>query len=177
MKCKHCKEKFTPRFSSLEKYCLKTDECIKAFSDSVKAKKWKSDKAVMKNSLMTHKDYLKLLQVVFNTFVRTRDKDLPCVSCGCNMTNRKGDASHYFSIGSSPNLRFNEDNVHLSCVPCNQFSHGNLIEYGLRLPFRIGTVKFNKLTEDRNVIAKYSIDEIQQMIIEYKAKIKAMIKN
>ena len=86
--CKNCSDKFTPKYF-LQKFCLEKDECIKAFSTWVgEQNKKKIDKAMKqdikerKEKLMSHKDYIKLLQVVFNTYIRLRDKHLPCISCG-----------------------------------------------------------------------------------------------
>lgn len=175
-RCKCCKEKFTPK-KFLQKYCMEKDECIKAFIAAYKDKKWKVEKKELKEKLKTHKDYLKILQVVFNTFIRTRDisKNEPCISCGCTMIGKKGDASHYFSVGSSPNLRFNEDNVHHACVYCNQHNHGNIAEYSIRLPLRIGQQRFEKLQAERNKPFKPSIPEIKNLIQEYKLKTKLLL--
>lgn len=172
-RCKHCKELFKPKYFN-QKYHLDKDECIKAFTDSHKetlknneAKEWSKEKKERKEALMTYSDWLKLLQSVFNTYIRERDKGLECVSCGCKVDN--GHASHMFSVGSHPNMRFNEDNVHLSCIECNLHKHGFLIGYMLRLPNRIGKERFDKLIEDsKKTVLKLSIPEIKEMIQKYK---------
>ena len=173
--CKSCGVKF--KQDRLLQY-LCSVRCSLNYQATLQSKKekkdWKEKKAAMVEKLMTHKDYLKLLQVVFNTFIRMRDAKQMCISCDCMMEGRKGDASHYFASGSNPALRFNEDNVHLSCVPCNQFKHGNLIEYGIRLPLRIGIERFESLAKLRNEHFKLSIPEIKDLIIVYKNKIKLL---
>ena len=88
-------------------------------------------------------------QVKFNKFIRERDKGQPCISCGSYNT---ATASHFYSAGHYGQLRFNEDNVHLSCVKCNYFLSGNLIEYGIRLEKKIGKERVEKL----EMIAMYS---------------------
>src|SRR5690606_10781771 len=114
-----------------------------------------------------------LLQKVFNTYIRQRDKGQLCISCGCKVEN--GHASHMFSVGGNPNVRFNEDNSHLSCVECNLHKHGNLVEYALRLPERIGKERFEKLVNDsRQTVLKLSIPEIQEKITYYKNQIKLL---
>jgi len=125
----------------------------------------------MKQSLKTHKDYLSDLQKVFNKFIRLRDQNEPCISCNKPLTG-KFDAGHLFSVGAYPNIRFNEDNVHGQCVACNQHRHGNVNEYMVNLPQRIGQERFNKLLKDRNTILKLSIPEIKELINKYKNKIK-----
>lgn len=81
-------------------------------------------------------------QIVFNAWIRNRDKDLPCISCGSYNTEH---ASHFYSCGKHTNLRFNEDNVHLACKKCNYFLHGNLIEYRKNLIKKIGIERVEKL--------------------------------
>lgn len=179
MKCKNCKESFTPKFF-LQKFCMEKDECIKAFTTYAKEVKekqaklsWNKEKKERKEANMTHSEWLKILQAVFNTYIRLRDKGKECVSCGCHVDN--GHASHFFSVGSHPNLRLDEDNVHLSCIEDNLHKHGNLIEYTLRLPNRIGKERFDALVErSKKTTLKLSIPEIKQKISEYKEKIKQL---
>jgi len=125
----------------------------------------------MKQSLKTHKDYLSDLQKVFNKFIRLRDQNEPCISCGKPDIGKR-DALYYFSVGSTPNLRFDEDNVHASCVRCNRDLHGNIAEYTLRLPERIGEKKFKELQKRKNSTLKLTIPEIKELINKYKNKIK-----
>lgn len=155
---------------------MEKDECIKAFTDSVakdKENEWKKEKKERKEVLMSHSEWLKLLQSTFNTFIRLRDKGRECISCGCKVEN--GHASHFFATASHPNLRFDEDNVHLSCIEDNLHLHGNLIEYSLRLPKRIGQERYDSLLDrSKKTILKLSIPEIQEKIKEYKQKIKEL---
>ena len=134
-------------------------------------KEWKKKKREIKRGLKTHKDWLKDLQIVFNSYIRQRDKYKPCISCN-NRLGKKYDAGHYFSVGAYPNLRFNEDNVHAQCVACNQHRHGNINEYTIQLPKRIGIERFEALKQLRNDILKLSIPEIKEKITYYKSKLK-----
>ena len=111
------------------------------------------------------------VQKEFNKYIRLRDKNQKCISCDC-VIKGIGHASHYFSVGSSPNLRFNEHNVHLSCVECNLHLHGNIAEYSIRLPFRIGIKNFDLLVGKRNEKKHYSIEELKQLKEIHKEKIK-----
>jgi len=170
-RCKSCREQFTP-FNSLQKYCLK-DECVKVFVAEVKEKEWKKRKAKAKAELTTVQDYLKIAQQVFNTFIRKRDQGKPCISCGKKLVG-KFDASHYYNANNHWNVRFDEMNVHGACVECNQWKHGNLIEYGVRLEKLIGPDEFAILREDAYKLRKFSIDELKGIITEYKRKLKEM---
>ena len=176
-KCKQCREPFVVNPIFPLQYVCNYLCAAKRANEAQKKKSEKESKdktKVMKLGLLTHSDYIKMLQTVFNAFIRKRDEKQQCISCDCNMIGRKGDASHFYSAGGNPNLRFNEDNTHLSCVPCNQFKHGNLLEYAERLPFRIGIENFEKLQRDRNVIVKYSIEELKELITTYKLKLKQL---
>lgn len=177
MKCKFCKTKFIQK-RFLVPFCLQNDECIAAFrifakdaTEKANAKKWSRDKAVMKADLMTKGDWIKIAQTHFNTYIRLRDAHLPCVSCGCNMQGKKGDASHFYATTYSF-LRFNESNVHLSCVHCNQHLSGNIHEYRPRLIKRIGLEMVEWLDANCHNKLEITIEEIKELTLKYKAKIK-----
>ena len=140
-------------------------------SKRVKAKQASAEIKRLREKAKTLSDYRRELQQVFNKFIRERDKDKPCISCNRKL-GAKFDAGHYLSVGSYPNLRFDEDNVHGQCVECNQHKHGNLIEYGERLLDRIGEEAFDELYLRRHQPLRLSIDEMKDMIKVYKQKIK-----
>jgi len=174
-RCKTCKDKFEPKVF-LQKNCLKNDDCIKAeleIKKKIHNKSWNKEKKERKEALKTNSDYVRELQVVFNKFIRLRDKEKGCISCDKPL-NTKFDAGHFYSTGSYPELRFNEDNVFGQCVFCNQHKHGNLIEYGLNLPKRIGLDKILELRKLINVPKKYTIDELKGLKVLYKLKIKQL---
>ena len=167
-RCKKCKEKFEPiRFN--HKYCLK-DECIRTFVAETKEKMWKQTKVSMKNELKTTSDWMKEAQKVFNQYIRLRDKHKPCVSCESKLGS-KYDAGHYFSSGGHKAVTFDEDNVHGQCVACNQYKHGNLLNYQIGIEKRIGADRLLQLHEKAHQVRKYSADELQEIIKTYKQKI------
>ena len=171
-KCKQCGNEFQ-KLSPLQSVCGITCSINRTYDLNLKKKeKAVNDKVKdMKESLMKKGDYIKVLQAVFNTYIRVRDKDELCVSCDCNMQNRKGDASHFYPT-TYQGLRFNEDNVHLSCVTCNQFKHGNIQEYRPRLIKRIGQERVNQLDNLRHSKMDLKIEDIKELINEYKFKLK-----
>jgi len=112
----------------------------------------------------------KKAQVVFNKWIRERDKDLPCISCSSRNTST---ASHFYSAGHYNALRFNEDNVHISCHRCNYFLHGNLSEYRVKLEKRIGKERLLALDElaaisKRNRNFKFDRFSLIDIIEKYK---------
>ena len=170
-KCLVCKDKFMPK-NSTQIVC--SPSCAVEYMKKQRTKEWQKEKKVIKQSLETKKDVLKAAQIVFNTYIRLRDKDKPCISCDKPYREKDINASHFYSVGAYPNLRFNEDNVHNSCIRCNKDLHGNINEYTLRLPNRIGIERYNKLVEDRNKPLKLSFDEVKELIAIYKQKIKEL---
>ena len=136
-KCKNCKDYFKPR-TALQKYCYKY-ECIKVFIDHQREREWQKRKTKMKTDLMTLQDYVKIAQVLFNKWIRQRDKALNCISCG--KESKKENAGHYYNANNHWSVRFDEDNVHLQCEHCNTFLSGNLIPYRENLIKKIALKK------------------------------------
>ena len=181
-KCKNCRNPFEPRFNTLEKYCwnpeCKTIEALEKLDAMKKnqSREWEQQRKRIKNSLKTTSNWKTDLQTIFNTFIRLRDKNQPCISCGCKLP-EKYDAGHFHSVGSSPSLRFDERNVHAQCVHCNRDKHGNLHEYRIGLIQRVGMDVVNDLEQKRHVPLRLTKPEIIEMINEYKSKVKILKKN
>ena len=166
--CRKCGEQFTP-FRTFDKFCYvcsKTEQAMKNL-DKIK----KQNKKQAKEDLLTLSDYLKLAQATFNKYINIRDKGKPCISCFKPITGRVN-ASHYYNANNHYALRFDEDNVHSSCITCNQHLHGNLIQYRKGLIERIGEARISRLDELSNETRKFSRDELKELITEYKEKIK-----
>lgn len=167
MRCKVCKGAFVPeRF--LQKTC--SLECAIEFTKQKKEKDWALRKTALKDELKTHSDWVKEVQKIFNEYVRLRDKDLGCVSCGVK-SGVQFHAGHYRTTASCPELRFNELNVWKQCAQCNNFLSGNLISYRFELVQRIGVEKVEWL-EGKHDPVKYSIPELIQLKVKYRRKIK-----
>ena len=128
--------------------------------------------AKRKEALKSRSDYIKEAQVEFNRFIRARDANLPCISCDRN-TGSKVNAGHYLSVGSNPQLRFNEDNCHKQCEHCNTYKSGNQAAYRPRLIERIGLERVEWL-EGHHEATKYSIEQIKQIKADYKLKFKEL---
>lgn len=123
--------------------------------------------AVKDVTVLPYQLLLKQAQLVFNSWIRKRDKDKGCVSCKSKKVRH---ASHYYAAGSFLGLRFNELNAHASCEQCNIFLYGNLEAYRKELGVRIGE---NALAElDGLALAnkrkKYSRGELLEIIKKYK---------
>ena len=172
-KCIVCQAEFK-QFKTTEKVCsLKCAiEHAKNVSKEVKAKEWNKTKKIKKEALKTKQDYVKELQVIFNRFIRLRDKDEPCISCGKD-SGKAEQAGHYRSVGSCPELRFCEDNVHGQCIKCNMYLSGNLINYRLGLIKRCSLALVDWL-ELNHEPKHYTINELIELKEYYKQQIKKL---
>lgn len=172
--CRICKNKFTPE-RQMQSVC--SYECSLAYanqhlSKSVKEKKKLNTKA-KKEFNQNDKVYLKeLAQKIFNTYIRMRDKDLPCVSCGTT-NDILYQAGHYKPAGGYSYLRFDENNVHKQCVRCNCNLSGNLIPYREALIKKIGIEEVERL-EQPNQIKTWTVEEYQEIITTYRLKTKEL---
>jgi hypothetical protein len=168
MRCKNCKEKFEPK-TFLQKYCFK-DECMKVFVEKTKEKAWKEKKQKMQQDLETVQDYIKMAQIIFNKYIRLRDKGQVCISC--QKKPLKENAGHFFNANNHYNVRFDERNVHLQCEHCNTYLSGNLIEYQRNLIHKIGIENYQQLEAEARKTRKFTKDELKEIMAEYKKKIK-----
>jgi len=126
------------------------------------------------DDLKTKPQLAKEAQTAFNAFIRARDADLPCVSCG-RFHQGQWHAGHFYSTGARPELRFNEDNCHKQCQPCNTELHGNLLLYRESLLLRIGPVRFAELSNPHPA-QHYTKEDLREIKAKYKAKLKELQK-
>ncbi|MDP4546504.1 recombination protein NinG [Marinobacter sp. MDS2] len=141
-------------------------------------RRWvRSEKARLK----TKGDWTKEAQAEFNKYVRARDCHQPCISCGRYpsdadlLTGSRMDAGHYRSVGSCPELRFEELNCHAQCVKCNQHLSGNTVEYRIRLVQRLGAETVAWL-EGPHAAKHYTIDDLKAIKAKYRAMTKELQK-
>ena len=99
---------------------------------------------IQKYNKYTIPQLLKKATKVFNAFIRKRDEDQGCISCGSYGNLQAG---HYYSAGHYPILAFNENNCNFQCVRCNMYLSGNLLEYRKNLIKKIGIAEVEKLDQ------------------------------
>lgn len=175
-KCRICKAVFQP-VRSTQIVC--SPSCAGEVARMARDKKVKQAKMIERKSLRervekakTRGEHQRELQGAFNAWVRARDAGKPCISCG-RMHQGALHAGHYRSVGSEPALRFDPDNVHLQCAPCNTHLSGNLIPYRINLIKKIGIERVEWL-EGPHVPKKLTIQEIQEMKAFYRAEVRRM---
>jgi hypothetical protein len=104
-------------------------------------------------------------QSIFNAFIRLRDCNKGCISCGGPVQ----EAGHYFSQGHHLSLRFNEMNTNGQCTRCNHFLSGNLIHYRSGLVKRYGEAKVLHLEASaRRPHNKWTRFELMAIIDHYR---------
>ena len=167
-KCKICRVSFVP-YKSLEQWC--SPECgFKLFKQN-QDKKASREYRQAKVKLKPRAQWLKEAQTIFNKFIRLRDDAEPCISCGRHHTGQYH-AGHYRSVGSTPELRFNELNCHKQCSVCNNYLSGNAINYRINLVKKIGLEQVEWL-ESKHEPLHLSIEEIVEIKKKYSDKIKS----
>lgn len=183
-KCKICKAPYI-RKSDSQTVC--SYECSLKYAQKNYEKKAKEKRVKIFREKKAFKDSDKkvlkeLAQKLFNQFIRLRDEkdNLKCISCNYDFKDysteqpRQAHASHYRPATNSK-LRFDERNVWRSCSICNNILSGNLANYRIALIKKIGLKVVEEL-ESENGIYKYSVEEYQEIITKYRAKIKVLQK-
>lgn len=171
---KACRASFVPRVS-FQSWC--SPDCAVVIARAKQEKKRKAlaqverrEIKVRKEKLKSRADHLREAQQAFNEWIRLRDADLPCVSCDKPSTwAGQWHASHFRSVGSSPEHRFNPANVHKACSVCNNHMSGNILGYKPELERRIGVEAVEALLGPSEP-KRYTVEEIKAIKAEYRAK-------
>jgi hypothetical protein len=175
--CKQCKRKFEQK--QLLQYVCSLECSIdysKALQKNKEQKENKEFKKKIKEKHKTWSSYVKDVEIVFNAFIRERDKNLPCISCDALAGTYKLTAGHFYPT-TYQCLRFNEDNVHGQCwFNCNKNKHGNVNEYRIRLIEKIGIKRVEQLDEDRVKKLDLTIPELIELKVNYKDKLRVLKK-
>ena len=170
-KCKVCHSQYQPR-NSLQTTCGM--DCalrfVRAEAERKEAKEIKAKRA----SLKTRSELAREAQSAFNAWVRERDKDLPCISCG-RFHDGQWHAGHYRTVGGNPELRFEPLNVHKQCAPCNNHKSGDIVNYRISLEKRIGAEALAWL-EGNHEPKKYTREDLIEIKKHYRALTRSLIR-
>lgn len=172
--CKVCDKSFMPT-RGLQRVCgpvcairliehQKSEKARKANSKALRARK---------EALRSKSDWAKLAQKEFNAFIRLRDQNDPCISCG-RYHQGQYHAGHYRTTAAQPALRFNEIGCHLQCMPCNTHKSGNISEYRINLIKKIGIELVEWLEIDHPQVKPWTVEELQAVRRYYRDAQKAM---
>ena len=114
------------------------------------------------------------LDVVFSKYIRRRDCGFSygrCISCGAVITFETCDAGHYINR-QHMSTRYDENNVHAQCRPCNRFDEGNIQGYRKGLIRKIGEKATEMLEIKKHNVSHMSEVELDILISIYKQKLK-----
>ena len=179
-KCQHCGEPFNQRnsfqvtcsaFCAIE-YTKDPDNRKKVIEKAQKDDRRETKAKLRRLGRSDRSKAEKAAQTAFNKFIRERDKDLPCISCGRHHEGQYH-AGHYKTRGAHKELALNELNCHKQCAPCNNHLSGNLVNYRINLIEKIGLDKVEWL-EGPHEPKKYTVDELWNIERQYKQKLKEL---
>ena len=150
-------------------------DCAYKHARQLQEKRKRKEQKERREAVKSRSQWLKEAQAEFNKFIRLRDAGKACMSCGRN-TGAKINAGHYLSVGSHPELRFNELNCNLQCEHCNTYKSGNQALYRIALIDKIGLDKVEWL-EGKHEPLKLTIEEIKAIKTKYRQKCKELQKS
>ena len=127
-----------------------------------------------KERIKSKGDHAKEAQASFNEWIRIRDHDLPCVSCG-RFHEGQWHAGHYKTVGAHPELRFEPLNVHKQCAPCNNHKSGDVVNFRIELIKRIGPGNV-EWVEGKHEPKRYTVEDLQSIKKYYRALVREMKK-
>lgn len=118
---------------------------------------------------MTYQDLKIKLDKLFADFIRRRDRNQPCISCG-KYTDDK-EAGHFYPRANLV-LRWDEKNCAGQCVECNRFKNGNRSAFGRGLALKYGEDAIDILDKKSQERIKLKSYEILEKIELYQNKLK-----
>lgn len=166
--CKQCGTIFTPA-RPLQSVC--SPICASRFVKEAKRAEQQNVK-LRKLEIKSRADWAREAQAAFNAWIRARDAEKPCISCGRHHTGQFH-AGHYLSRGARPELAYEPDNCHKQCAPCNTHLSGNVALYRVNLVKLIGLERVEWL-EGPHPAKHYSVDDLKEIKATYKRKLKEL---
>lgn len=147
-------------------------QCGLERAEKAKERKERKELREAKERIKARPELAREAQISFNAYIRERDKDLPCISCGRHHQGQYH-AGHYRTVGANPELRFEELNVWKQCAPCNNHKSGDIVNYRINLVKRIGQEAVEWL-EGPHEPKRYTADQLREIKREYSRKAKEL---
>lgn len=105
----------------------------------------------------------------FAEYIRKRDADKPCITCG-KRTSEK-DCGHFISRRFEA-VRMDENNAHGQCIKCNRFEYGNQFEHGKKIDLMYGKGTSDSIFQKSKMLCKRSKYDYEEIAEYYRNKIK-----
>ena len=163
--CYDCKKDFLLNTEQGQELIDKASKKAKMVS----AQTYNKEKKERKWELMSTVQRINKAKQVFQKWIRKRDKDEACRSCG-TVSSDLWDGGHYLKAEIYTGVIFNEINVHKQCRKCNRFLGGNEAQYRIALCLKYGESKVAELEKLANETRQYrwSSEELKKIIDIYK---------
>lgn len=178
-RCKECNQLFKPTYTTTQVVC--SPKCAYAYSrkkdEKLKEKNHKELKVLAKKrkERIGLSTLLESVKNLCHEYIRIRDKGKPCISCKTPY-HKDFQAGHFYKAELFSSLKFHEFNINGQCVQCNIRLEGNLNDYALNLPKRIGKDIVNGLEviahKERQQGFKWDREELKRIRKYYRDKIK-----
>lgn len=179
-RCKSCGTAFTPHYNKMQPVC--SVPCSINWSKTEDGKKYylkdrRRDTADRKRAIKTKADWMAEAQVEFNKYIRARDRDDPCISCGRfdPPVTRAGQwhSGHFMSVGAYTELRFDPNNCHKECLYCNNFDAEHLVSYRIHLIEKVSLEVVLEL-EGPHDLPNWLTDDLQAIKRQYRKMTRAL---
>lgn len=114
------------------------------------------------------------LDFTFSRYIRIREANTngiaECYTCGKTDHWTKLQCGHYIKRADTL-LRWDSRNARTQCVECNCNKHGNIEKYTENLELEQPGLP-EQLREESREVNKYGREELKQLLIDYRAKLK-----
>lgn len=179
--CTGCKKRFpVNELKVVTAGKFHSESCMKSWANAhtdkllAKVRKFEKKEDSLRKQKFNDND-LKLrkssAQTAFNAYIRARDSKEPCISCQRHHSGQYH-AGHFKTVSARSELKFNEDNCHKQCAPCNNHLSGNIEHYRPNLINKIGRERVEAL--DVHQVIKWDCDAYRDIEILYKRKLKGL---
>jgi len=152
-------------------------KCAIKHAHTIKANKikadWRIEKKALTEKLKTLGQYEADAKKSFQKWVRLRDADHNCISCG-GVDKDLWDGGHFKKAEIYSGVIFNPANCHKQCRKCNRFMNGNELMYREGLIARYGleyTENIERLANETRQ-HKFSKEELIAKKLQYDLLIK-----
>jgi len=131
----------------------------------------------------TKSKLVKKLDVVYSQYIRRKEADkrgmVKCYTCGkVGHWKNGGMQCGHFMSRKFYSTRWSEDNTKVQCLGCNMYRSGEQYLFARHLDEEYGKGKADELLARSREIRKYSILDIEELIVKYQNLLKKLdVKN
>ena len=168
--CKICGSEFHTAYKCAQNPKLKAKMSSKSSFNTKRRTGHVNSHKTKKQSSVSRKKIVSRLDAVFSQYIRQRDNGI-CFTCGAKKDWKEMQCGHFYTRGRYP-TRWDEINCHCQCYRCNIALKGNYINYTKKMIDLYGREAVDELERKSLSGEKERTFELQDMIDEYKLKIK-----